>query len=104
MALWLFWLNTAAPARTNPIAMAQEVVPETVTAQSLIDEVTQFVNTNSSGRPRAQTTTAAKKSATRTIIPRVATLFNHMVEFANKTLLAEQHEVTVEDALGHPRP
>ena len=63
MALWLFWLmyafflensspavtNTAAPARTNPIAMAQEVVPETVTAQSLIDDVTQFVNTNHSG-------------------------------------------------------
>ena len=81
--------------------MAQEVVPETVTAQSLIDEVTQCVNTNNSGRPRAQTTTAAKKSATRTIIPRVATLFNHMVEFANETLLAKQHEVTVEDVLGH---
>ena len=81
--------------------MAQEVVPETVTAQSLIDDVTQFVNTNHSGRPRAQTTTAAKKSATRTITPRVATLFNHMVEFANKTLLAEQHEVTVEDVLCH---
>ena len=49
----------------------------------------------------AQTTTAAKKSAARTITPRIATLFNHMVEFANKTLLAEQHEVTVEDVLCH---
>ena len=109
MALWLFWLmyafflensspavtNTAAPARTNPIAMAQEVAPETVTAQSLIDEVTQFVNTNHSGPDHNRCGEA------RTITPRIATLFNHLVEFANKTLLAEQHEVTVEDVLCH---
>ena len=113
MALWFFWLmqafllahsstpttNPAAPARTSPIAL--EVVPETVTAQSLCADVAKFVNTNHSGRPRAGTPTAAKKSAKRTIVPHVARLFNHLVKYANETLLQGQHEVTMEDVLGH---
>ena len=99
MALRFFWLmqafllansstpttNPAAPARTSPIAL--EVVPETVTAQSLCADVAKFVNTNHSGRPRADTPTAAKKSAKRTIIPHVARLF---VKYANQTLLQGQ--------------